>query len=161
MDYFAPIPGENKEMNKTTLGMILVLAIVAVSSLALAGMFTASRTVTNTGNLKTAGVAVYWNKNGTNETRSIDWGTLNPNSTKSFTFYVKNNGTAPVVLSMSTGNWNPSNAQGYLPLNWNCTGWSLNATDTVGATLTMSVLPDITGITNFSFEITLTGTGSY
>jgi hypothetical protein len=142
---------------KVTLGTVLAIGIIGAAMIALAGL-TAYRTIPSTGNVKTSGVNVYWNLACTNETTNINWGSLTPNSTKSYTLYVKNNGTVPLTLSMMTDSWSPSNAASYVTLNWNCTGQILNQNSVTAASLTLIVSPNTTGITSFSFDITITGT---
>jgi hypothetical protein len=146
-------------MQKATIGTVMVAVLVGVVGIALvAGLLTASRTVPNSGNVKAVGVSVFWDSGCTNSTSSINWGLLEPNTSKSYTIYVKNNGTVGVALSMAASGWNPSNASSYLTLSWNCTGYGLSHGNVVAAYLTLSVLPNISGITSFSFDITITGT---
>jgi hypothetical protein len=146
-------------MQRMTIGMILAVASVGVVVTALvSALLLTNQTIPNTGNLKTIGVNVYWDAACTNKVSSIDWGTVEANSTKSFTIYIKNNGTAAEVLGMSTGNWNPTSASSQISLSCNCTGYVLAHGSVVGSVLTLSVSPTITGITSFSFDITITGT---
>jgi hypothetical protein len=89
---------------------------------------------------------------------SISWGLLAPGQQGSYTIYVKNTGTVAETLSKSTGDWNPASASNYLTFGWNRDGYVLNAGTTVSAVLTLSVASNVAGITNFSFNITITGT---
>ena len=141
---------------KITIGTVLTIGIIGTAMITLAGL-TAYRTIPNTGNVKTSGVNVYWNLACTNETTNINWGSLNPNTTKSYTIYVKNNGTVPVTLSMTTNTWSPANAASYITLSWDCNGIVLNQNSVTPAYLTLTVSPNISGITSFSFDITITG----
>ena len=143
-------------MAKVTIGTVFAIGIIGAAMITLAGL-TAYRTIPNTGNVKTSGVNVYWNLACTNETTNINWGALSPNTAKSYTLYIKNNGTVPITLSMTTDTWNPSNAANYITLNWNCTGHVLNQNSVTAAYLTLTISPNTTGITNFSFDITITG----
>jgi hypothetical protein len=146
-------------MQKVAIGTILAVALVGTVAIALsASLLTASRTLPNSGNVTAVGVGVYWDSSCTNETSTINWGTLAPNSTKSVTLYIKNNGTVGVALSMATSGWNPAGAASYLSLSWNCTSYSLYHGNVVAAYLTLSVSPSVSGITSFSFDITITGT---
>jgi hypothetical protein len=148
-------------MQKVAIGTVLAVALVGMVAIALsASLLTASRTLPNSGNVKAVGVGVYWDSSCTNETSSINWGTLAPNSTKNVMLYIKNNGTVAVTLSMATSGWNPAGAASYLTLNWNCTNYNLYHGNVVTAYLTLSVSPSVSGITSFSFDITITGTES-
>lgn len=146
-------------MERISMGVIVAVAVVGVLVGALAaGLLAATRTIPNSGNVRAVGVGVFWNLACTNETKSINWGSMDPNSSRSFPVYVRNNGTVPLQLSIATSGWNPSAASSYMAMSWNCTGYSLDHDSIVAAVLTLSVLPNISGVTTFSFDITITGT---
>ena len=111
--------------------------------------------ISNTGNVKTVGVGVYWDAACTNKVSSIGWGAIEPGSTKNVTVYIRNEGTSSVTLSMSTSNWSPSSASAYISLSWDYSGKVLSPNEAVQVKLTLSISSSITGITNFSFDITI------
>jgi len=116
-----------------------------------------SRTIPNNGSVTAVGVLVYWDSGCTNQTTSINWGTVDPNSTKSYTIYIKNNGTAPERLGMTTTGWTPSGAQSSISLAWNRGNYLLNPSATVSAILTLSVSSSVS-VVDFNFNIVITGT---
>jgi hypothetical protein len=118
-----------------------------------------SSTISNVGSLKTIGIGAYWDDNLTNRVNGINWGTLEPGDQKSFSIYLHNEGNSAVTLSESTSDWNPSEAATYLTLSWNYNGQAIEADKNLQVTLTLSVSANITGITNFSFNIIVVGTG--
>ena len=118
-----------------------------------------SRKVSNAGAVMTIGVGVYWDNGCTNPLSSIDWGMLEPGSSKNVTCYIRNEGNSPSTLSMYTSNWNPSGASDYITLTWDYGGQSINPDEAIQVTLTLSVSPSIGGITSFSFDITIVGSG--
>lgn len=120
---------------------------------------TTSKTVSNTGTVKAIGVGVYWDQSCTQPVSTFDWGFLEPDSTKNISCYIKNGGNSPLTLSMSTSHWNPSSAPQYITLTWDRDGYSLAAGEVVKATFTLRVAANIQGITTFSFDITIVGTG--
>lgn len=120
---------------------------------------TTSKTVGNTGTVKAIGVGVFWDQSCTQPVSAFNWGTLEPNSTQTISCYIKNEGNSPLTLAMSTSNWNPAAAAQYITLTWDKEGVSLNAGQVVKATFTLKVAANIQGITNFSFDITIAGTG--
>ena len=137
----------------------IVVAAVSVALVALvSSLLTTYTTVNNNGTVKSIGVDVYWDLACTNKTSAIDWGTLESNTSKSVTVYIKNPGTAAAKLSMTTGNWNPTAASSQISLSWNCTNYVLQQSQVVGARMTLSVSSAISGISAFSFDITITGT---
>ncbi|MEM2704031.1 MAG: hypothetical protein QXR45_12815, partial [Candidatus Bathyarchaeia archaeon] len=140
-----------------TIGTLLALAALG-TILAAFGALVASRTISNVGRLKAVGVGVYWDGSCTNPVSSIDWGILDPGGTKSVTVYIKNEGNVQLKLSMATSNWNPSSASSYITLSWDRQNYVLAAGSVVSAVLTLSVSSSISGVTSFSFDITITGT---
>jgi len=112
--------------------------------------------ISNQGTLKTIGVGVYWDAALTNKVSSIDWGILEPGSNVNKTVYIRNEGNAAATLSLATSNWSPSNASNYLTLTWNYGGQTLKVNEAIQVKLTLSASSSVTGITNFSFDITIT-----
>jgi len=118
-----------------------------------------SRTISSGGSVKGIGVGIYWDSACANQVSSIDWGLLDPDSSKAVTVYVRNEGNSVVTLFKSTQNWNPSAASSYMTLNWNYNGQPVNANAVVQVKLTLSVLSSVLGITDFSFDIIIAATG--
>jgi hypothetical protein len=140
--------------------MIPILAIVAGSIISVALVSTAivfSGNGNKPGNIKTVDFRVYWDRGCTNLTSTLNWGTMEPNTTKNFTVYVKNTGTIPERLSMRTSNWNPTTAQKYVTLTWNREDTILDPASNITATFTLRVLSNVTNLVDFRFDITLTG----
>ncbi len=121
-------------------------------------VFQSNRMVTNAGIVKGVGVGVYWNMACTNQTSSINWGLLDPGSSKSVVIYIRNEGNTLITLSKTT-KWYPSAASSYMSLTWNYTGNSIAQKKVLPVQLKLAISSSITGITNFSFNITITGMG--
>jgi hypothetical protein len=142
---------------------IAIVTVIFLSGFLLAQVMSAiqiTRTVSNVGTLKlSADIEVYRNKDLTDRMTAIDWGTLKPGATKTYTIYVSNKGNLPLTLSLSTSNWSPPSASNYLTLTWNYNGQTINEGDAVQVILTLTVSPSITGISNFNFDITAEGSG--
>lgn len=144
---------------KATFALVIyVLALSTVGSV-MSAMQT-NETISNVGSVKGVGVGVYWDSACTNAVSSINWGILNPGSSKDETIYIRNEGNTTVTLAMTTSNWNPSNASDYITLNWNYNGQPFEVGEVIQVTLTLSVSSSIEGITSFSFDITLTASES-
>jgi len=138
----------------------LVMYTLALSMLGpVASALLANRTVSNTGTVKAVGVGVYWDQALTNPVSSINWGTLEPGSSVNKTVFIRNEGNTGATLSMTTSNWNPSGASSYMTLSWNYGGQTLSAGQVVQVRFTLSVSSSITGITGFSFDITIAASG--
>jgi len=147
-------------MQRVPVGVVFTIAVAGIiASVLAAGLLMAYQRVPNSGNVKTVGVGVYWDNACTNNVTSIDWGFLEPGATVNKTVYIKNEGNTPMVLNITTDNWNPASASENITLSWNREGYVLNTTaPVVQAILTLSVPSNISGVTNFSFYIIITGT---
>ncbi|MGB8781188.1 MAG: hypothetical protein WCD81_11155 [Candidatus Bathyarchaeia archaeon] len=144
-------------MQKATIGAVLVVAVMATLVGAL-GTLTVTRTFSNNGTINAVGVGVYSDSSCTTILSSVSWGTLNPGNTATHTIYVMNNGTIPVTLTMTYGNWSSPSAQSYITLSWDHDNTQLASGSNATAVLTLSVSSGISGVTNFSFNINITGT---
>lgn len=116
-----------------------------------------SRTVSNAGTVEAVGVGVYLDSECTGNLSSINWGVLEPGSSKNFTCYIRNELSSVSTLSMYTSFWEPPNASDYLTLTWDYGGQAINPDDVIRVTFTLSVDASIVGITIFSFDITIAG----
>ena len=139
--------------------IILTVMTMAVSAVFLtSGLLFGTRTINNGGTVNAIGVGVYWENACTNEVTTIDWGALEPGSTKTVTVYVRNEGNIPMTLNMTDGNWNPLSASTYITLSWNREGSQVNAQSVLQTVLTLTVSSSISEISGFSFNITIAGT---
>jgi hypothetical protein len=134
-------------------GIISGLIIANVRSI-----YQASSTISSVGTFKAIGIGVYWDDDLTRSVSTLDWGFLTPGTQKTFTVYICNEGNLPLTLSISTSNWNPSDASNFMTLTWSYTGQTITAGITLPVTLTLTVSGSITGISNFNFDITAVGT---
>ena len=144
-------------MQKATIGAIVIIALMAVV-LSTLGALTVSQTFSNSGSISAIGVGVYSDSGCTTVLSSIDWGTINSGASATYTIYVKNNGTIPVTLTMTTGNWNPATASSYINLTWSRQNYVLSAGSSVQALVTLTVSSSVNGFTSFTFDVTITGT---
>ena len=149
-------------MRKISTGVIMAIAMVGlILTVTTAGLLSISQTVSSAGtvNVSSVNVNVYSDSSCTQAYTSIDWGTLSPGNSVTKLVYVKNTGGTPITLSMAKTNWNPSGANGPITLTWNKEGTTLSVGQYIAATLTLSVSSSISGITTFSVNIVITGTG--
>ena len=146
-----PYPSRNKQ----------IAVLMAVSAIALIVGVIALNTVVlqNVGNVQTFDVEIYWDSNRTNKVTLIDWGSLEPGTTKNMTVYILNSGNSNVMLSENTTNWSSSNALDYITLSWDYSGQRITPGQVLETTLTLAISPNIQGVTSFSFDILITGIG--
>lgn len=130
---------------------ILVSAVYAVVS--------TNTIIQSSGAVKAIGVSVYWDAACTDEVAAIDWSTLDAGSSENKAVYIKNTGNAAATLFLDTDNWNPSAASQYIALDWDYGGQSISPGAMEEVVLTLTVSPDISGITDFSFDIIIASSG--
>jgi hypothetical protein len=147
-------------MRKISTGAIVaIMAIGFVLVATTAGLLSVSQTVSSSGTVTAVNVGVYSDSGCTLNLTSIDWGTISPGHSVTKTIYVKNTGSAQITLSMTKAGWNPPSADGPITLTWNRETAVLNAGQSISATFILSVSSSISGITTFSVNIIITGSG--
>ena len=144
---------------KLSLGATIAIAVTGLFlTMITAGALVSSQTIPSGGTITAVNVGVYSNSACTSNCTSIDWGTLSPGGSTTKTIYVKNTGTIPVTLSMAPANWSPSNANNYLTVTWSRANYALAAGASVSATLTLTASSSAGSLTNFGFDVVITGT---
>ena len=145
---------------KVDRGILSGAILLAVfSALTVSGLLSTQRVLSSSGSVKAINVEVYWDLACTQVVSSIDWGVPEPGDSVLKTVYVKNTGTAPMTLNMSCSGWSPAQAENYLTVSWDRDEAVVNGGSVLQAVLTLSVSDTITGITDFSFDIVIAGTG--
>ncbi len=153
----------NMRAQKGLIRRIFFYAILVIlSSILVSGVYaavTSNTVIQSSGAIKAIGVSVYWDAATTNEVTAIDWSTLEVGASESKTIYIKNTGNAAATLFLDTDNWNPSAASQYITLGWDYGGQSISPDAVVEVVLTLTISQDISGITDFSFDIIITTSG--
>jgi len=137
----------------------LTLLLSAAFAATTYAVYNTSKSLPSTGRISTINLSVYRDSGCTQTATDIDWGTLTPGTSATYTLYIKNAGNTAETLSMSTSDWSPSTAAAYITITWNRENSTLNANQVLQATLTITVSSSIaSNITTFSNLITITGT---
>lgn len=144
--------------NKAQATPVVIIALVIAATLVGALVYFNYK-ISSTGRIKAIGVAVYADEAGTIPVTSIDWGTIPPGGESIATIYCKNTGNAPITMTMSTDNWNPTTAADYITLSWDYTNQIIAPAAILKVVLTLNVSPSVFGFTDFSFDITIVGSG--
>ena len=108
------------------------------------------------GSIKGINVGLYTDQACTTPAESIQWGQLEPGAKASQTVYIRNEGNSNTTLTMTLSNWNPANSFNSISLNWNYTGQILDISQVIPVRFTLFILENIQGITDFSFDVTIT-----
>ena len=139
--------------------LLLTVAAMAVGSVVLSyGLLSDPKTIPTQGSVKGIRVGVYWEAACLTNVSVIDWGYVNPGSTKDVVVYVRNEGTVPMTLNMTVDHWIPGDASAVMAVSWNAEGSQVNAQSVRQVTITLSVASDVGDVSSFSFDITITGT---
>lgn len=103
-------------------------------------------------------LGAYWDVGCSARVSSIDWGNMTPSQTKNITFYIRNDGSTTIFLSGIDKNWNPTTAEGYVRFVFGSADQIVQASEVKKVTCSLTISPEITNITNFSFTVLLQGT---
>jgi hypothetical protein len=137
---------------KTLMIIVVLVAMIAVSS----ALMQFTHRIPSTGKVKTVGVQVYWNPECTQNVTMIDWGFVEPAETKNISIYIKNTSNVNGTLTIDASNWNPNTTASYINLTWNYNGSLLQENEVRNVVLYLAIASDISEITTFSFDITIT-----
>jgi hypothetical protein len=122
-----------------------------------------SKTLSSTGSIQiqtSVDLGVYSDSSCTAPLTTLSWGTLQPGGSQNLVCYFRNEGNTPVTLTMHAENWSPTAAGTYLGLSWNYDSNPIGVDGVVQITLTLTVSPDIEGISSFGFDIVVVGSSA-
>lgn len=137
---------------KIAVPLVAALIIIGLSAISLAVIYNIW-TIPTTGKIRAYGVGIYWDSTCNQAVTSLDWGVAEPGRTQNVTFYLRNEGNAPITIYLDTENWSPPTAANYMTLSWDYKGESIHPDQVIQVTLTLSISSSIEGITNFAFDI--------
>jgi archaellum component FlaG (FlaF/FlaG flagellin family) len=140
------------------LGIALAVGLVVTNADSIYGLLSTVFPIGATGRVVTINIGVYWEFECVKEVSSIDWQTLEPGGERIVSVYVKNTGDVPMTLELDTDNWGPQGAKSYIGLYWDYSGVTLQPGDVVQVRMTLMVSENIQGVSNFTFDILITGT---
>ena len=145
------------ETKKTLLfGVVIISALMIVG---VSGLLTATKTIDSSGTIMAINIEVYSDLACTQPLSSLDWGIPEPGDTVNRVVYLKNTGNADMSLNMYVSNWTPSGVDTYLSLSWDQENTVIAPDEVLQSTISLLVESGISGITDFSYQITLQGTG--
>jgi hypothetical protein len=138
--------------------IVLVVGALALTTTTLA-VITVNQNLSSSGSITTSpNIGVYSDTLCSQNMTTFNWGSVAAGTSDTQVIYVKNTGTGTITLSMSANNWTPSSASTYITVTWDKQNVQLPAGQSTTATLTLNVSSNISGITNFSNTIVITGT---
>ena len=144
----------------TIIAVILVLCLTLITpAISKKPQHVIEKQVSSQGTIRRSeGIEIYSDEKGTNRINSLDWGTLNPKTTKTITIFVQNTGKDPITLNYYASNWNPTEIEKYLTLNWDYKEQIIQFKEKIQITFSLIVSENIQINTNFNFDIDITKT---
>ena len=130
-----------KRPSKQTLLLIATVAAATIIITTFAAIWLSkilNLSIPSLGTIKTLGVEAYWDRNLTNKTETIKWGTIWPGSLHNTTFYIRSISNIETKLKLNTTNWNPSDLSSYMNLTWTYNGTVVSPSEVIEVTLTLS-----------------------
>ena len=132
----------------------VIISAVSLTCLILSAYGLTTLMLHNTGNI--SNLTAYAEQACTTPVITINWGNLNVSSVNTKTIWLKKTVSQPLTLSMNTTNWSPTNATGYMAVSWDKT---IMSAQVESATITLTVFDNATWMSQFTFDINITGTG--
>jgi len=88
----------------TMIATLTIISIAFISFNAILGQSYTALSIGSQGTVKATGVGVYLDSNCSNAVSFVDWRTIEPDSTKNITVYIRNEENRPVTLILNTEN---------------------------------------------------------
>jgi hypothetical protein len=152
--------GSRLEKLKTVLLLVTACLIDAlVGSAVTFAVMQRSYSISNFAKVKAVGVEVYVDPELAVRLTEINWGSVEPGESKTFTAYIQNAGNSPITLSLDTESWVPGNASSMIQVSWNYSGKLVDAWQAVMIEFELHVDFAVSGIDTFSFTMVITGSG--
>jgi hypothetical protein len=151
----------SQKSNNYKIATIALIGTVIILAIAI-GIIEYTLTLHSTGtvDIRTVNCSVWYNQQATQQATAINWGNLPPNSAVNVTIYIRNDGNTSVNYTISVSNWSPASAPNYISLTYDLHGaQNIAPNQVISCTLTDAIAPNITGITTYSYDITITATG--
>jgi len=118
--------------------IITVAATLVVSTFVSMLLSESDLSIPSVGTIKASGVEAYWDRNLTNRTMNINWGTISPGSSANVTLYLKSVSVKDVNLSLAPDNWNPGNLSVFMSLAWSYNGTAVRPGQVIQVTIVLS-----------------------
>ena len=141
-------------VGRKSIAIICILTIVTL--VAFTSNFVSITNLVRADTVKGIGVGIYWDQACTNKTVLLNWESTDAGATNNLTVYVRNEVDSAVSLLLGTSKWIPSASSDYISLNWNYSGQVLSVDQVIPLKLILAVSPNISEITDFSFNTIIT-----
>jgi hypothetical protein len=154
---------EPKNLDKKIVTITAVL-LICISGLSLVTPATSkkpdktAKELPNNATANELGIEIYWDSKCTTRVSLIDWGSLEPETSKTVTLFIKNKGKTPLTLSHYVANCEPFEITNWLTLTWDYTGQSIEFKEVVQVVFKLYVSENADPMETFSFDIVIVDT---
>lgn len=142
---------------QTRLKRLIFLFFTVLLAVAFVYAISNSLRIVNIGTVKSVGINVYANSACTIPLYSIDWGLVSPTSTNTRNAWLRNEGTVQVKVTLTMEAWTPTLAKDVMRLNWDSENAVIDVGKVKAVVFSLNVYANASAITNFSFDIVVTG----
>jgi len=152
-------------VNKRLFSSIIVVAILSLlTAFTVLIVFSSNvqRALAGSGVLSYGAIGVYWDGNCTEKVVEINWGVLEPGASEPVTLYIRNEGTEPLAVAVTTSNWMVVTTSGAIyneteHISFHASNFTLPVDSVVPTEWTITISENIRFVKNFSFDITVWG----
>lgn len=141
-------------MRKTPLIILVAFSLLIIGVVAVGIV---KMRIPGSGTVKTINVAAFWDESCTDPVSAVNWGSMFPGESTTILIYLKNTGSVPMILTLTTENWIPAVAESHLQVVWDQENTILQPGQVQAASFTLSVSSGAVGFTDFSFDVVITG----
>lgn len=137
---------------------LVMLALAVLVTVVASGLAFLDASVPNVSAVTVvSGLGVYWDRSCSKVVTRLDWGVLSPGDVRDIAVYVRNEGSETFVLVLTPSNWSPQNAASHMSVALHSADTKIDVGQVAAVTLSLSVSPSMTGVTDFSFDVALEG----
>ncbi len=144
----------NPKLNKK----IIILASLFILTIAFTGALSTSITqsIVSGKIINLTNIGIYSDKACKQPITTLNWGAIPQGTSANQTIYIKNLYSTTLQLSMTTLNWNPTNANNSIAVTWNCEGATLRPHQVLPATISINIASN-TSVTAFNMDVSIAG----
>ncbi len=136
---------------RTLIVVAVILTLIIAVPVTFAAVYYTLR-LRGSGTIRTIGLEIYGDPDGSLVVTSLEWGTLDPGAVLHRTLYFKSTSSISATMTMHIENWSPAAVADFITLSWNYDGSPLSPGEIRPVILTLALSSSVLGISNFSFD---------
>jgi len=136
---------------------LLLASLITLLLITVIYAYSQSIKIPNKGIIITYNVEIFEDQNCTKILEFIDWGNITINSNYTRIAYLRNPGNVPLLLTMNTSDYNPSEVELVINLTWNLEGSTIYPSEVKKCTFLLTTGQEHYFVKNFTFLIHIYG----